>query len=68
MLVALTWFGVLGAGSMAVYLLAVRQVGWDVLPDAVAARVRWWRRHAPCALAVSTVVAVAGGVLVVWAS
>jgi hypothetical protein len=68
MLLALTWFGVFGAGGMAVYLLAVRCVSWDLLPNAVVARVRWWRRHAPCALVVSTVVAVAGGALVAWTS
>jgi len=65
-LVVLTWLGVLGAGAMAMYLLAVRCVSWDLLPTAVAARVRWWRRHAPYALAVSAVVAVTGGVLA-WA-
>lgn len=63
-LVVLTWFGGLGAGAMAMYLLAVRCVSWDLLPPAAVARVRWWRRHAPCALTVSTAVAVVGGVLV----
>ncbi|HEY0451406.1 hypothetical protein [Actinophytocola sp.] len=66
-LVALTWFGVLGACAMAVYLLAVRCVSWDLLPSSVLARVRWWHRHAPAVLVVSTLVALVGGALVAWA-
>jgi hypothetical protein len=52
----------LGAAAMAVYLVAVRCVSWDVVPAGAAARVRWWQRHAPALLAVCALVAVTGWV------
>lgn len=66
-LVPLTWLGVLGAGSMAVYLFAMRCVSWDLVPAAALPRVLWWRRHAPRVLVVSAVVALVGGAFVMWA-
>jgi hypothetical protein len=66
-LVPVTLLGALSAAAMVVYLAAARYVSWDLLPDAAVARVRWWHRHAPAVLLGSTVVAVVGGALVVWA-
>lgn len=67
MLVPLTWFGVLGAAAMAVYLLAVRVISWDLVPTSAVPRVLWWRRRAPAVLVLSLVVAAAGGLAIVWA-
>ena len=66
MFVPLTWFGVLGAAAMAVFLLAVRYAGWDLIPDSALPRVLWWRRRAPLLLTVSAAVAAAGGLALVW--
>ena len=66
-LVPLTWFGVLGAAAMAVYLLAVRCVSWDLIPASAVPRVLWWRRRAPLLLAVSAVLALSGGLAIVLA-
>ena len=60
-MVALVLFGVLGVVSMGVHLLAVRWAGWDLIPVAAQARVRWWHRHTRAVLAVSALVALAGG-------
>jgi Zn-dependent alcohol dehydrogenase len=67
-LVALTWFGVIGVGAMAMCLLATRFVSWDLIPDSAVARVRWWCRHARAVLVGSAVVAVVGAALILWAA
>jgi len=43
--VALVVFGATGSASMTVYGLALRSFDVDLLPDALSARVRWWRGH-----------------------
>jgi len=64
-MLALVLLGMLGVASMGVYLLAVRCAGWDLIPVTAMARVRWWHRHAPAVLAVSALVALAGGCVLV---
>lgn len=65
-MVSVVWFGLFGVASMAVFLVAVRCASWDLIPVAVQARTRWWHRHAPAVLAVSALVAVAGGCALVF--
>jgi hypothetical protein len=60
-MLTLVLFAALCAGSMGVYLLAVRCASWDLIPVAAQARVRWWHRHAPAVLTLSALVMVASG-------
>jgi len=34
------------AASLAVYLVALRFVAWDLVPAAALPHARWWQRHA----------------------
>lgn len=48
--------GALGTVAMAMYLLAVRFVDWDMVPRSALRRVHWWQRHAHVVLLASLVV------------
>lgn len=57
---ALVLFGATGTASMLAYLAAVKSFAADLLPVAVAARVRWWCDHRTVALYVSVTVLLLG--------
>ena len=50
---ALTLFGATGTASMVAYRVALESFDVDLLPDALAARVRWWRGHLAAAFGAS---------------
>ena len=46
--------------SLAVYLIALRFVAWDLVPAATLPRLTWWRRHIrPCLYTTLTITATA---------
>jgi hypothetical protein len=55
------------AASLAVYLVALRFVAWDLVPAAALPHARWWQRHARQCLLGCLVIAVLalGGLLLV---
>jgi len=57
---ALVVFGATGTASMALYQLALKSFDIDLLPDALTARVRWWRGHLGGAVALSALLLVTG--------
>lgn len=57
---ALVVFGATGTVSMVVHQAAVRSFAVDLLPVALAARVRWWRDHSAAALGVSVLLLLLG--------
>jgi hypothetical protein len=59
---ALILFGATGTASMTVYGLALRSFDVDLLPVALAGRVRWWRGHRTATFALSACLLVLGTV------
>ncbi|HEY7593834.1 MAG TPA: hypothetical protein VH969_11815 [Actinophytocola sp.] len=57
---ALVLFGATGTVSMTVYQLALKSFDVDLLPAALAGRVRWWRGHRLAATAFSACLLVLG--------
>ena len=57
---ALVVFGATGTASMALYQLAVKTSDVDLLPDALTARVRWWRGHFGAAIGLSALLLLVG--------
>lgn len=57
---ALVLFGATGTLSMTVYQLALKSFDGDLLPAALAGRVRWWRGHRLAATALSACLLVLG--------
>ena len=58
--IALVVLGATGAASMTCYHLALKSVHVDLLPNALFARVQWWRDHLTATLGVSTCLLLAG--------
>ena len=50
---ALMLFGATGTAAMVAYRVALTSFDVDLLPPALAARVRWWRGHLVAALGAS---------------
>ena len=38
--------GALSSASLALYLVALRFVAWDLVPASALAHIHWWQRHA----------------------
>jgi hypothetical protein len=49
-------FAAFGSAAMAVYLVALRFVAWDLVPASAMPHVQWWKRHARAFLLTSLVI------------
>lgn len=38
-------FTAFGSAALAVYLVALRFVAWDLVPTSALAHINWWKRH-----------------------